>query len=211
PEVARSEASPRPLEQDEPAAAVPSAGLDLVAVRRMWPEVLDAVKGMRRYTWTLLSHNAQVTALDGRRLVLGMQSAGARDRILAGGNDEIVRQALIDVLGVDWKVEAVVDGGAARGHGVVAPGPRGVTTPAPTPARVAPEPRPGVDLRRAPAAAMPVPSPVAGPGAEALPPRAPAVDEPSPDDPDLDEAGMTHLELLQRNLGARVIEEYETS
>ena len=191
PEVARTAASPRPLEQDAPAAAVPAAGLDLLAVRRMWPDVLDAVKGMRRYTWTLLSHNAQVSALDGRRLVLGMQSAGARDRILAGGNDEIVRQALIDVLGVDWKVEAIVDSGAALGGG-----PRAA-------ARASADAETGeaIDVRRPAPAAVPAqaPSRAASPD-----------DEPSPDDPDLHETGLTHLELLQRNLGARVIEEYET-
>ena len=79
----------------------------------MWPDVLEVVKGLRRYTWTLLSHNAQVAALEDGRLTLAMVNAGARDSFAGGGSDEIVREALIQVLGVDWKVEAIVDPSAS--------------------------------------------------------------------------------------------------
>ena len=86
-----------------------TGGVDLITVRRMWPDVLDVVKGMRRFTWTLLSHNAQVAGVENGRLTLSMVNAGARDSFISSGSDEIVRQALITVLAVDWKVDAVVD------------------------------------------------------------------------------------------------------
>ena len=49
-----------------------------------------------------------------------MVNAGARDSFLRGGSDEIVREALVRVLGVDWKVDAIVD-------------PSTAPTPAPSP------------------------------------------------------------------------------
>ena len=37
---------------------------DLVDVRRLWPDLLEAVKAKRRFTWILLSQNAQVVGVD---------------------------------------------------------------------------------------------------------------------------------------------------
>jgi DNA polymerase-3 subunit gamma/tau len=97
----------------EPAAAPaaqPAAGrLGLVDVRQLWPGVLDRVKGIRRYAWVLLSQNAQVKAVEGDLLTIGMVNAGARDSLTRSGADEILRQALIDELGVEWRIEAIVD------------------------------------------------------------------------------------------------------
>jgi DNA polymerase III subunit gamma/tau len=96
--------SPAPAPSDAPAGR-----LSLVDVRQLWPGVLDRVKNTRRYAWVLLSQNAHVKALDGAVLTIGMVNAGARDSFTRSGADEILRQALIDELGVDWKVEAIVD------------------------------------------------------------------------------------------------------
>jgi DNA polymerase-3 subunit gamma/tau len=91
------------------------AGLSLVDVRRLWPDVLDAVKRMRRFAWVMLSQNASVHSLDGATLTIALVNGGARDAFARSGSDEIVRQALIDKLGVDWRVEAIVDPSAATG------------------------------------------------------------------------------------------------
>ncbi|MGI8578364.1 MAG: DNA polymerase III subunit gamma and tau [Nocardioidaceae bacterium] len=85
------------------------ASLSLVDVRQLWPGVLDRVKKMRRYAWILLSQNAHIKDLDGDVLTIGLVNAGARDSFMRSGADEIVRQALIDELGVDWRVEAIID------------------------------------------------------------------------------------------------------
>jgi DNA polymerase-3 subunit gamma/tau len=90
-------------------AATVSGGLGLVDVRRLWPDVLDAVKVMRRYAWVMLSQNASVHSLDGTTLTIALVNAGARDSFVGNGANEILRQALIDKLGVDWRVEAIVD------------------------------------------------------------------------------------------------------
>ncbi|MBC9822579.1 DNA polymerase III subunit gamma and tau [Terrabacter sp. MAHUQ-38] len=87
-------------------AAAPAGGMDTDAIRRAWPNVLGRIFTMRRITWTFVSQNAQVTAFDGKTLTLGIATAGLTQTFRAGNHADIVRQALIDELGVD----AVVDG-----------------------------------------------------------------------------------------------------
>ena len=70
---------------------------------------------MRRFTWILLSQNAQVIGVDATSLTVGFKTAGARDSFLGGGSEEILRQAGIEMLGADWKVETAVDPSASPG------------------------------------------------------------------------------------------------
>jgi DNA polymerase-3 subunit gamma/tau len=88
------------------AGPAPSGGLDTDAIRRAWPDVLGRVFQMRRITWTFVSQNAQVVRYDGRTLTLGIATEGLTTTFRAGNHAEVVRQALIDQLGID----AVVDG-----------------------------------------------------------------------------------------------------
>jgi DNA polymerase-3 subunit gamma/tau len=214
-----------------PAAAegAASADLDLTTVRRMWPDVLEVVKGLRRFTWTLLSHNAQVAALDNGRLTLAMVNAGARDSFAGGGSDEIVREALIQVLGVDWKVEAIVDPSvspasspSARSAPARPGGSSGGPSSAPAGGAAGTEPGTEADSATEGSAAQPAPDPpvaesgrAAGIQRAAAETRANAAgstdSEPSPDDPDADDGEVTHQDLLARELGARVIGEYDNS
>ena len=173
---------------DQPQVSRAEGGIDLVTLRREWPRVLDEIKLMRRYTWTLLSHNAQVAALEAGRMTLAMVNAGARDGFLRGGSDEIVREALVRVLGVDWKVDAIIDPSAVPG----APPP-----PAPEAPR---EPASSGRAAAQAAVAAEAARESAAPGVE---------DVPSADDPDADDAALTHPDLLARELGAKVIGEYD--
>jgi len=89
--------------------------------------VLGRIFTMRRITWTFVSQNAQVTAFDGKKLTLGIATAGLTQTFRAGNHADIVRQALIDELGVD----AIVDGihvDAVSQQAPVAP-PPGVVPP----------------------------------------------------------------------------------
>jgi DNA polymerase-3 subunit gamma/tau len=172
----------------------------------MWPDVLEVVKGLRRFTWTLLSHNAQVAALEGNRLTLAMVNAGARDSFARGGSDEIVREALIQVLGVDWAVEAIVDPSASAAPGSAGTGPSRLTDP--SPAAPAPSGR-AAAMQRLAAETPPTPAAGDGEGTAAPPYEDPAV--PSADDEDVADDALSHHELLERELGARVISEYENS
>ena len=77
----------------------------------MWPQILESVKGRRRVTWIVLSQNAQVHDFSGGVLTIALNSAGARESFGRGGSPDILREALIEVLGIAPKVEAIVSGG----------------------------------------------------------------------------------------------------
>ena len=90
-------------------AAAPVDSLEVAALRRMWPEVIENVKKRRRLTWSLLSASAQILGLDDKAITIGIANAGARDSFIRSESDEILRQAFIDVTGLDRKIEAIVD------------------------------------------------------------------------------------------------------
>nr|WP_240979509.1 DNA polymerase III subunit gamma and tau [Streptomyces sp. HNM0574] len=121
-------AQPQPAQPEAQAPAPAAGGQDpaqgAAQVRQMWPTVLEAVKNQRRFTWILLSQNAQVLGFDGTTLQLGFSNAGARDSFNNSGSEAMLRQALQQALNVDWKVEAVVDpSGGAGGPSGGGPGP----------------------------------------------------------------------------------------
>ena len=233
PAAPRQEAAPvAPTAPAEPPEAAPAGGLTLVEVRRLWPDIVEATKLRRRVAWMHLTQNSQVIGVEGNTLVLGFNNAGARDSFVNGGCDEILRQAAIDVVGMDWKVDAIVDPGArpdAASPAAPATGQAGLTTaeaPAATASSVAGEQAPAPEAGPDSAAAEqpPVPKPAsrpADPGAVAAargaisrtrqgePPEDPRARDADahPDDPDDDAGGVDTTELLQRELGAQVIEE----
>ena len=127
----RSEAEPRshdpgfetpPSSAPQPADQPATGNLTIADVRRLWPEILDKIRDLRRFAWVMLSQNAQVTGLDGSTLTIALVNAGARDSFINSRSEEYVQQALHAVLGVTWRIEAIVDPSAR-------PGP----APAPTP------------------------------------------------------------------------------
>jgi DNA polymerase-3 subunit gamma/tau len=208
----------------QPPVAAPS-GLGLVDARRMWPDVLDKVREMRRFTWILLSQNAQVIGLDGDVLTVGFKTAGAKDSFIGGGSEEILRQAAIDVIGADWRVEAIVDPSADPTAGVAPVVTKAATAPDPEPVAQAPavsSPPAWVDSEETPSEPEPVPTQRVAPEtiASARSKIAPthSGDKPaktedtrdqdaSPDDPDVEDGGVDGAELLARELGATVVEE----
>ncbi|MEW1954337.1 DNA polymerase III subunit gamma and tau [Terrabacter sp. NPDC080008] len=111
------------------ASGGPAGGMDTDAIRRAWPNVLGRIFTMRRITWTFVSQNAQVTAFDGKKLTLGIATAGLTQTFRAGNHADIVRQALIDELGVDAVVDGVHIDTVAQ-QAPVAP-PAGVVPPGP--------------------------------------------------------------------------------
>ena len=111
--VAPAKAEPVKSEVKEaaPAPKVTSApgAFDIAALRRAWPDVIEDVKKRRRLTWSLLSASAQVLAVDDTAITIGIVNAGARDSFVRSESDEILRKAFVDVVGIDRKIECVVD------------------------------------------------------------------------------------------------------
>jgi DNA polymerase-3 subunit gamma/tau len=97
------------VEEVKKSAAGPVDALDVAALRRMWPEVIENVKKRRRLTWSLLSASAQILGLDDKAITIGIANAGARDSFIRSESEEILRQAFIDITGLDRKIEALVD------------------------------------------------------------------------------------------------------
>jgi DNA polymerase-3 subunit gamma/tau len=83
--------------------------MDIGGLRRLWPDVIENVKKRRRLTWSLLSASAQIVAVDENLITIGIVNAGARDSFVRSESDEILRQAFIEIVGIDRKIEVVVD------------------------------------------------------------------------------------------------------
>jgi len=115
-------ASPSPKVQEEkpvvkekeaapvvaPKAHVPG-NFDIAALRRAWPDVIEDVKKRRRLTWSLLSASAQVLSVDEDAITIGIVNAGAKESFERSESDVILRNAFIDVVGLDRKIAVVVD------------------------------------------------------------------------------------------------------
>jgi DNA polymerase-3 subunit gamma/tau len=113
PKESSKETSKEPTKESA-AASTPKAApanhtFDIAGLRRLWPEVIEDVKKKRRLTWSLLSASAQIISLDESAITIGIVNAGARDSFLRSNSDEILRQAFIDVVGIDRKIEAIID------------------------------------------------------------------------------------------------------
>jgi DNA polymerase-3 subunit gamma/tau len=110
----------RPARTDEaPRPHTPVGELDAAAVRRIWPEVLDAVKRRRRTAHALLM-NVSVHSVDNGVLTLTISSVPLSRLLAQDANTDVVRGAVKDVLGVDWRINVVVDGGGPGGDPAVA-------------------------------------------------------------------------------------------
>ncbi|AXT86273.1 DNA polymerase III subunit gamma/tau [Aeromicrobium sp. A1-2] len=203
PVVARAEV-PAPVVEPavpvEPApAAQPAAAgnLTIADVRRLWPEILDKIRDLRRFAWVMLSQNAQVTGLDGSTLTIALVNAGARDSFINSRSEEYVQKALHAVLGVTWRIEAIVDPGARPGPSAGSDEPASID-PSPQGA----EPRKGVGAPESVREALR--DPIAPEKREH--PDASA----DRDDPVIDNEVVDPELLLLRELGAEVIDETRT-
>jgi DNA polymerase-3 subunit gamma/tau len=92
-----------------PAAAKPTGNVDVAALRRMWPDVIENVKKRRRLTWSLLSASAQILGLDDQVIIIGIVNGGARDSFVRSGSDQILADAFEEVTGLKRKIECTID------------------------------------------------------------------------------------------------------
>ena len=103
---------PAAVVKEEKAPAVAERrvdSMDVAGLRRLWPDVIENVKKRRRLTWSLLSASAQILGVDEKIITIGIVNAGARDSFVRSESDEILRQAFIEVVGLDRKIEVTVD------------------------------------------------------------------------------------------------------
>jgi len=98
----------KPIE-NKPVQHKSSGSIDITSLRRMWPQVIDAVKGKRRLTWSLLATSAQILSLDDENITIGIVNSGAKDSFVRSESDVILSDAFEEVTGVRRKIVATVD------------------------------------------------------------------------------------------------------
>jgi len=107
---AKVEVKAEPVKEEVKApVAVQTGPVDISALRRLWPEVIENVKKKRRLTWSLLSASAQLISVDDKVITLGIVNPGAKESFLRSESDVLVRQAFLEVCGIDRKIEVIVD------------------------------------------------------------------------------------------------------
>jgi DNA polymerase-3 subunit gamma/tau len=94
---------------EKPKTSPAHGAFDIAALRRAWPDVIEDVKKRRRLTWSLLSASAQVLSVDEDAITIGIVNAGAKESFERSESDVILRNAFIDVVGLDRKIAVVVD------------------------------------------------------------------------------------------------------
>jgi DNA polymerase-3 subunit gamma/tau len=127
-EPAKDNVKAEPKVEVKPAAAVknepvkveskqtnhkPSGVADIATLRRLWPQVIENVKGKRRLTWSLLATSAQILSVDDENISIGIVNTGARDSFVRSESDLILSDAFEEVAGVRRKIVATVDSSVA--------------------------------------------------------------------------------------------------
>jgi DNA polymerase-3 subunit gamma/tau len=97
---------PAPEPVAAPAAAA-SGEPGAAAVRSMWTTVREKVRQRSRTTEVMLA-GAIVRAVENNTLILGHESAPLAKRLCEQRNADVIRDALKDALGVDWRVHCEV-------------------------------------------------------------------------------------------------------
>jgi DNA polymerase-3 subunit gamma/tau len=95
--------------ESKPPNHKPSGVADIATLRRLWPQVIENVKGKRRLTWSLLATSAQILSLDDVSISIGIVNAGARDSFVRSESDLILSDAFDEVAGIRRKIVATVD------------------------------------------------------------------------------------------------------
>jgi DNA polymerase III subunit gamma/tau len=200
PEPAPPVSAPAPA-APPPAAPAPAASA-VDSLRQSWPAILDAVKQESKVAWMLLT-NASVLSLEDGILTLRFPRDGEMKGFSVSGHDAILKRVLSTDFGLNATIKGVAGGDAAQAGrpGTGAPasaGPPAVRrNPVPAPSEAAPPEFTGPDL------AEPYDEP------DDMPPGDSLEDEPSPDDRAARNAELTGMDLIQRELGGRVIGEFE--
>jgi DNA polymerase-3 subunit gamma/tau len=125
----------------KPAAAATGGPATIQQMRDAWPQVLETVQRTKRSAWAAV-YTSYPLALKEDVLTLSFLSrtdveAFKRPVQTGGGVSEVLRTAILEVLGVRVKFLPRVDGGAGRAEAAAeAPADPAPAAPAPTPATV---------------------------------------------------------------------------
>ena len=179
--------APAPSRPQAPQQSAPVGGgggpVDLGRLQGAWHQIMEAVKGRRRFTWMMLhGGDVQPVGVEGNTVLLGFSKPNEAKGFTTSGSDQVVAAAIQQVLGAEVRVAPSGTGGASQARR---------PQPAPRPAEPAgwdAPPRQSQPQAPAPAAPEPDPEPArpAGPPPERLlsdrpePPPDPYEDDAAP-------------------------------
>jgi DNA polymerase-3 subunit gamma/tau len=222
----RPPAAAAPAGAAPPATAAPAAGTvatDQLVMR--WPDILEAVRNQRKVAWILLA-SATVQSLADGALTIGFPGEGQAKGFVSSGHDAVLSQVLREMFGISPQIRAVArtpetaSPPAGRGSGGAAAGPPAGSRPPSRPAAPPAENGPPAGSSRASQNDAPPwdgPAPEwddprddedeyaeapAGPVAPIPPPQATGSGPAGPRG-----GGLTGMDLIERELGGRVIED----
>ncbi|WP_020669617.1 DNA polymerase III subunit gamma and tau [Amycolatopsis nigrescens] len=137
---AREAPAESPSSAETPPDPQPVGAIDTTAVRRMWPDLLEALRKTpgSRSTAAMLTQ-ATVQSVEGSTVVLAHTAAPLAKRLSEQHNADKIAAALGEVLGGTWQVRCVH--GSAAGA-AAAPAPARQQPAAPAPQRPAPQSAP---------------------------------------------------------------------
>ncbi|CAB4967813.1 unannotated protein [freshwater metagenome] len=109
----------------------------LAEMRSMWPAVLDALKTYSRVAWMAFANSAPISLSNGV-LAVAIDSAGTAINIRSSGHDERLRQAILDVMRRDVKIDVVLAPNASGAAAAAAAAPTSAAAEDAPPAVVLP-------------------------------------------------------------------------
>ena len=195
----------RPAPGPQPAGS--TAPLDTATLRARWPEVLAAVQQAKRVAWIQLS-NANVESCEDGVLTLAFAQAGMAKGFMGGGYEKDLSRVLAAIFGTAPRIATTVGGGGQAGLNT---GTGSSSPPVPPSAgssgeqeQTGPHSRPDPPGRPGPGAtrgsAGPAGSGPINPTGLGIDDAIDPADQPAPD-------ALTGMDLIERELGGRVIEE----
>jgi DNA polymerase III subunit gamma/tau len=111
--------SPQPAPAPQAASGGTVAGLSADELRSRWPDVLEAVRDVRKTAWILLSNYASIDTVEGNVLTMAFDSEGNAKGFASSGSDGYLAAVLDRMFGVRPVIRAIVNpaGGAGGGRG----------------------------------------------------------------------------------------------
>ncbi len=101
----------------QPPAAAPAGTLSVEGLRSRWPDVLEAVRDVRKTAWILLSSYASIDTLEGNVLTMAFDSEGNAKGFASSGSDGYLADVLENMFGVRPVIRAIVNPAAGGGGG----------------------------------------------------------------------------------------------
>lgn len=175
-----------PAPESQQAQQAPAGGIDAAAMRKVWPDLLAAIRKISRSTEAMLT-NASVQSVEGSLVVLAHTAEPLARRLSEPRNADFIAAALHEVLGGSWQVRCVHGGGGGGGSA--------------RPAGPGPRPQPGSPSREREAPAQPQrtyqrPTQTAQPAQPSRPQPPSEPDIPLPPEPDDEESMLAEPDVM---------------